>query len=158
MPTKRSATTTAPSAIVVYQRKKQKQMNKEEEAQEELEFLKLVVKQMLVENPESTKLQEIAKGFMIRPSSPNTSQNKTLPRNPPDSKILKWKSDQKTHVLTLLKSSGEVKHITREDALGLGVADLQELLELQLCRDEDDEDSMNFELQFKGQIRDKDLE
>ncbi|MFS7913833.1 hypothetical protein Hanom_Chr02g00146371 [Helianthus anomalus] len=90
---------------------------------------------------------------MSRPSSPNSSQIKTLPRNPPDSKILKWKSDQMTHVLTLLKSSGEVKHITREDALGLSVADLQDLFELQLCRDEDDEDSLNFELQFEGQVR-----
>ncbi|MFS7937499.1 hypothetical protein Hanom_Chr05g00428281 [Helianthus anomalus] len=93
---------------------------------------------------------------MSRSSSPNSSQNKTLPRNPPDSKILKWKSDQKTHVLTLLKSSGEVMHLTREDALGLGVADLQDLFDFQLCRDDDDdEDSLNFELQFKGQISEK---
>ncbi|MFS7943335.1 hypothetical protein Hanom_Chr06g00499141 [Helianthus anomalus] len=108
---------------------------------------------MIVENLDSAKLQEIAKRVMSRPPSPNTSKIKALPRNPLNSKILKWKSDQKTHVLTLLKSSGEVKHISREDALGLSVADLQDLLELQLCRDKDDEDSLNFELQFKGQVR-----
>ena len=62
-------------------------------------------------------------------------------------------SDQKTHVLTLLRFNGEVKHISRNQALGLSAEDLQDLLELTLCRDENDEDSMNFELQFKGQVR-----
>ncbi|MFS7936317.1 hypothetical protein Hanom_Chr05g00414131 [Helianthus anomalus] len=101
---------------------------------------------MLVENPNSIKLQDLAKRVMSRPPSPNSSKIKTLPRNPHDSKILKWKSGQKTHVLTLLKFSGEVKHISKENSLGLGVEDLQDLLELPLYRDEVDEDSMNFEL------------
>ena len=35
-----------------------------------------------------------------RPLSPNSSKNKSLPRNPFGLKILKWISDQKTHVLT----------------------------------------------------------
>ncbi|KAJ0466893.1 hypothetical protein HanIR_Chr14g0677181 [Helianthus annuus] len=65
-----------------------------------------------------------------RPSSLNSSENKSLPRNPLGLKILKWMSDQKTHVLTLVKANGEVKYISRKEALGLSVEDLQDLLEL----------------------------
>ncbi|MFS7961967.1 hypothetical protein Hanom_Chr08g00721151 [Helianthus anomalus] len=61
-------------------------------------------------------------------------------------KILKWMSDQKTHVLTLIRFDGEVKKISREQALGLSVEDMQDLLELTLCRDEDDTASLDFEL------------
>ncbi|MFS7954385.1 hypothetical protein Hanom_Chr07g00629651 [Helianthus anomalus] len=90
---------------------------------------------------------------MSRHPSPNSSQIKSHLRNPLDSKILKWKSNKKIHVLTLLKSNGSVEHISREDALGLNAADLLDVLDLQLCRDEDDEYSLNFELQFKGKVR-----
>ncbi|KAJ0615331.1 hypothetical protein HanIR_Chr02g0072911 [Helianthus annuus] len=121
-------------------------------AQEDF-IMKEALKRMTAENPDLAKSQDPAKAVITRPPSPNSLKIKTLPRNPLDSKTLKWKSDQKTHILTLLKSSGEVKHISRENALSLRVEDLQDLLELQLCRDENDEDSMNFELQFKGQVK-----
>ena len=88
-----------------------------------------------------------------RPLSPNSSKNKSLPRNPFGLKILKWMSDQKTHVLTLVRTNGEVKYISRKEALGLGVEDLQDLLELTLCRDEDDSSSKDFEVEFKRQVR-----
>ena len=63
-----------------------------------------------------------------------------------------WKSDKRTHELTLIKSDGSVEKISRENALGLNPVDLQDLFNLQLDRDEDDTDSLDFELQFKGQI------
>ena len=88
-----------------------------------------------------------------RPTSPNSSKNKSLPRNPLGLKILKWTSDQKTHVLTLVRSNGEVKYISRKEALGLSVEDLQDLLELSLCRDEDDQSAKNFEAEFKEQAK-----
>ncbi|MFS7953595.1 hypothetical protein Hanom_Chr07g00620581 [Helianthus anomalus] len=62
---------------------------------------------------------------MNRPASPNTSANKHLPRNPPGSKIQKWATDKQSCVLTLLRSGGEVKIISREQALGLSLEDLQ---------------------------------
>ena len=90
---------------------------------------------------------------MNRPASPNTSANKHLPRNPPGSKIQKWETDKQTCVLTLLRSGGEVEKISREQALGLSLEDLQDLLDLPLSRDDEDTDALDFELQFKGQIR-----
>ena len=90
---------------------------------------------------------------MNRPASPNTSTNKHLPRNPPGSKIQKWETDKQTCVLTLLRSGGEVEKISREQALGLSLEDLQDLLDLPLSRDDEDTDALDFELQFKGQIR-----
>ncbi|MFS7916714.1 hypothetical protein Hanom_Chr03g00180581 [Helianthus anomalus] len=140
------------SIIALDHRKEQKQMEEEEKAQE-ADIMKMALQRMIEENTDSEKPQDLAKRVITRPPSPNSSKIKALPRNPLNSKILKWKSDQKTHALTLLKSSGEVKHISRENALGLCVADLQDLLKLQLCRDEDDEDSLNSELQFKWQTR-----
>ncbi|KAJ0939400.1 hypothetical protein HanRHA438_Chr02g0060701 [Helianthus annuus] len=133
----------------------------EEDEKRESDIMKLAIKNQIWYGLDdaSLKLQaqlaETVKKLTIRPPSPNSSQIKLLPRNPLDSKILKWKSDKKTHVLTLLKSNGRVEHISRDDALGLGATDLQDLLELQLHRDEDDEDSLNFELQSKGKIREK---
>ena len=62
-------------------------------------------------------------------------------------------SDQKTHVLTLVKSNGEVKYISRKEALGLSVEDLQDLLELSLCRDENDQSAKEFEAEFKEQAK-----
>ena len=62
-------------------------------------------------------------------------------------------SDQKTHVLTLLRFNGEVKHISRNQALGLSAEDLQDLLELTLCRDEDDTSSKDFEEEFKRKAK-----
>ena len=41
-----------------------------------------------------------------------------------------------------------------EAAYGLSAEEFQELLSLELQRDADDFESLNFELQFKGQIRD----
>ena len=41
-----------------------------------------------------------------------------------------------------------------EDAYGLTAEYFQELLCLELEKDVDDKESLNFELQFKGQIRD----
>ncbi|MFS7993784.1 hypothetical protein Hanom_Chr12g01098181 [Helianthus anomalus] len=111
------------------------------------------LKRMITENPELAKAQSTAQPVITRPQSLNSSSNKNLPRNPLDSKILKWKSDKQTHVLALIKSSGEVKKISREQALGLSVEDLQDFLDLTLCRDEDDTNSLDFELQFKGQVR-----
>ena len=46
-----------------------------------------------------------------------------------------------------------MKIISREQALGLSLEDLQDLLDLPLSRDDEDTDALNFELQFKGQIR-----
>ena len=132
---------TAPTAAD-YLSRKQKMADAERLAKEQEEkLIKIGVRQMLAEQLPSTTAQAV-------------SSNKSLPRNPSDSKILKWKSDKQTHVLTLLRSDGEAMHITREDALGLKVEDLQDLLDLPLCREDDDSDSLIFELQFKGQVRD----
>ena len=61
-----------------------------------------------------------------KPSSPNSSQIKLLPRNQLNSKVLKWISDKQTHVLTLL--NGKVEYVSMKDSLGLGAADLQDLM------------------------------
>ena len=100
-----------------------------------------------------SEAHDTALHFFSRPNTLSSSVNKPLPRNPFGFKILKWLSDQKTHVLILIRTNGEVRHISRNQALGLSVEDLQDLLELTLCRDEDDTDSLDFELQFKGQVR-----
>ncbi|MFS7998289.1 hypothetical protein Hanom_Chr12g01151911 [Helianthus anomalus] len=154
LPLKTLFTSSNTSIIALNQRKRQKQID-EEDAEREADIMKVAIKQMIEENPDSAKLQEIAKRFMSRPPSPNSHQIKCIPRNPLNSKILKCKSAKKTHALTLLKSNGKVEHISREDALGPSAADLLDILDLQLCRDEDDEDSLNFEVQFKGQVREK---
>ncbi|MFS7946987.1 hypothetical protein Hanom_Chr06g00542721 [Helianthus anomalus] len=113
------------SIIALNQIKRQKHID-EEDAGREPDIMKVAIKKMVEENPDSAKLQEIAKRFMSRPP-PNSHQIKSIPRNPLNSKILKWKSDKKTHVLTLLKFNGRVEHISREDALGLNAADLLDL-------------------------------
>ena len=79
---------------------------------------------MLKEESELEQSASTAQPVMNRPASPNTSSNKNLPRNPPGSKVLKWKTDKQTHVLTVFKSSGKVKKLTREQALGLSLEDL----------------------------------
>ncbi|MFS7914953.1 hypothetical protein Hanom_Chr02g00159571 [Helianthus anomalus] len=101
----------------------------------------------------TTQLHETIKQLASRPHSPNSSQITLIPRKPSDPKILKWKSSSDTDVLTLLRSDGNVERISRKDAYGLNAADLQDLLNLQLEKDEDDMNSLDFELQFKGQIR-----
>ena len=129
---KRSAPTAAD-----YLKRKEKMAADEKLAKEQEEkLINIGIRQMLAEQ-----------------STAQESMNKSLPSNPSDPKILKWKSDKQTHVLTLLKSDGSVVHISREDALGLKAEDLQSLFDLPLCRDEDDSDAMEFELQFKGQVR-----
>ena len=55
--------------------------------------------------------------------------------------------------MTFLRSGGEVEKISRKQALGLSLEDLQDLLDLPLSRDDEDTDALDFELQFKGQIR-----
>ena len=54
---------------------------------------------------------------------------------------------------SLVRTNGEVKYISRKEALGLSVEDLQDLLELTLCRDEDDLSSKEFEAEFKDQAK-----
>ncbi|MFS7995170.1 hypothetical protein Hanom_Chr12g01114851 [Helianthus anomalus] len=93
------------------------------------------------------------KQLASRPQSPKSSQINLILRKLSDQKILKWKSDKDTHVLTLLRSDGNVEKLSRKVAYGLNAGDLQDLLNLQLIRDEEDIDSLDFELQFKGQIR-----
>ena len=117
------------------------------------DLVKEGIKIMIKEDLGLEQSANTAQTVMNRPASPNTSSNKNLPRNPPDSKVLKWKTDKQTHVLTVIKSSGEVKKITREQALALSLEDLQDLLDLPLCRDEDGTDALDFELQLKGQTR-----
>ena len=107
----------------------------------------------LKEELEQENSATTAQPVMNRPASPNTSANKHLPRNPPGLKIQKWATDKQTCVLTLLRFGGEVEKISREQALGLSLEDLQDLLDLPLSRDDEDTDALDFELQFKGQIR-----
>ncbi|KAJ0805569.1 hypothetical protein HanPI659440_Chr02g0079781 [Helianthus annuus] len=85
--------------------------------------------------------------------SPNSSSISLVPRKPTDPKILKWKSASDTHVLTLLRSNGSVEKLKMENAYGLDACDLQDLLNLNLERDINGMISLDFELQFKGQIR-----
>ena len=46
-----------------------------------------------------------------------------------------------------------MRHISRNQALGLSVEDLQDLLELTLCRDEADLSSKEFEEEFKRKAK-----
>ena len=82
-------------------------------------------------DPVSDKLREM----IGRPPSPNSSSIKLQPRKPSDSKILKWKCNKVTHELTLLRSDGDVQHISMNDAYGLNDKDLEDLLSLELERD-----------------------
>ena len=70
-----------------------------------------------------------------------------------DSKILKWKVNKDTHELTLLRSDGEAQKLSMDDAYSLCADDLQTLLNLELERDVEDLFALDFELQFKGLIR-----
>ncbi|KAJ0927106.1 hypothetical protein HanRHA438_Chr04g0178901 [Helianthus annuus] len=140
---------------VVYKRRTQSQLGAET-VQEILagnavlkEGLLRTIKEELEQENSTTTAQPV----MNRPASPNTSTNKHLPRNPPGSEIQKWATDKQTCVLTLLRSGGEVEKISREQALGLSLEDLQDLLDLPLSRDDEDTYALDFELQFKGQIR-----
>ena len=131
----------------------------EEDEKREAEIRKEAIRNQLRYGLDDASLQlqaQVAQALQKlanRPQSPNSSQIKLLPRNQSDPKILMWKSDKQTHELTLIKSDGSVEKISRENALGLNPVDLQDLFNLQLDRDEDDTDSLDFELQFKGQIR-----
>ncbi|KAJ0434557.1 hypothetical protein HanIR_Chr17g0883021 [Helianthus annuus] len=145
---------TAPAGTAFYKRRSQSQLGAE--TVQEILTGNAVVKEGLLRTLKEELEQEnsapTAQPVMNRPASPNTSANKHLPRNPPGSKIQKWATDKQTRVLTLLRSGGEVKIISREQALGLSLEDLQDLLDLPLSRDDEDTDALNFELQFKGQI------
>ena len=56
--------------------------------------------------------------------------------------------------MTLIRSDGSVEEIKMDSAYNLNAYDLQDLLDLELERDdEEDMFSLDFELQFKGQIR-----
>ncbi|MFS7913043.1 hypothetical protein Hanom_Chr02g00137001 [Helianthus anomalus] len=58
-------------------------------------LLKIGLKQMTTEKLELTQpTSTVAQPVFTRPPSPNLSAIKPLPRNPLDSKILKWKTDK----------------------------------------------------------------
>lgn len=114
----------------------------------------MIEDEKLIKEQEDQLIKAGIQQLLAESAAQTTTDNKSLPYNPSDPKILKWKSDKQTHELTLLRSDGSVLQVSREEALGLKVEILQELLELTLCREEDDSDSMEFELSFKGQIRD----
>ncbi|XP_035832012.1 triadin-like [Helianthus annuus] len=104
------------------QRKRQKQTDAKE-AKQEAVYMKEALKRMIEENhPDSAKLQEVAKSLLSWPSSPNSQPIKTLPRNPLNSKILKWKSDKQTHIeshdLELQKQS-KMTESSRQQNVGL---------------------------------------
>ena len=102
----------------------------------------------------SSDLSESIANLVSRPQSPNSSSIILCPRKPTDPKIVKWKSCSNTQVLTLIRSNGSVEEIKMDSAYNLNAYDLQDLLDLQLERDdEEDMFSLDFELQFKGQIR-----
>ncbi|MFS7919214.1 hypothetical protein Hanom_Chr03g00210141 [Helianthus anomalus] len=147
--------TTAPTGAAIYKRRSQKQLDAEtiQELMAGDDLVKEGIQRMIRETLELKQSATTAQPVMNRPASPNTSANKHLPRNPPGSKIQKWETDKQTCILTLLRSGGEVKKISREQALGLSLEDLQDLLDLPLSRDDEDTDALDFELQFKGQIR-----
>ncbi|MFS7906082.1 hypothetical protein Hanom_Chr01g00055161 [Helianthus anomalus] len=157
LPSKKLFSSSDVSISVLNQRKIQQVIDEEDEKRD-AEFRKEAIKNQLQHglNEASLQLQaQFAKTIQRLasiPLSPNSSQIKLLPGNPSDPKILMWKSDKDTHVLTLLRSNGSVEKLTRDDALGLNASDLQDLMKLQLQRDEDDTDSMDVELQFKGKI------
>ncbi|KAJ0480488.1 hypothetical protein HanIR_Chr13g0632251 [Helianthus annuus] len=139
-----SPSTSKISDIEPDQQKRQEQIEKE--TAEDVAAANDVIEKALKQMSDSLQL-------FTRPTSPNSSGNKSLPRNPLGLKVLKWMSDQKTHILTLVRSNGKVKYISRKEALGLSVEDLQDLLELSLCMDEDDSSSKDFEEEFKRQAK-----
>ncbi|MFS8016625.1 hypothetical protein Hanom_Chr15g01370761 [Helianthus anomalus] len=147
--------TTAPTGATIYKRRSRKQLDAEslQELMAGDDLVKEGIQKMIREALKVKQSATTAQPVMNRPASPNTSANKHLPRNPPGSKIQKWVTDKQSCVLTLLRSGGEVKKISREQALGLSLEDLQDPLDLPLSRDDEDTDALNFELQFKGQIR-----
>ncbi|KAJ0464703.1 hypothetical protein HanHA300_Chr14g0530271 [Helianthus annuus] len=147
--------TAAPTGAAVYKRRSQNQFGAEtvQDLVAGSDLVKEGIMLMMKEESELEQSASTAQPVMNRPASPNTSTNKNLPRNPPGSKVLKWKTDKQTHVLTVFKSSGEMKKLTREQALGQSLKDLQDLLDLPLRRDDDDTYALTFELQLKGQIR-----
>ncbi|MFS7942741.1 hypothetical protein Hanom_Chr06g00491961 [Helianthus anomalus] len=119
--------TTAPTGAAIYKRRSQKQLD-EETIQELIagdDLVKEGIQKMIRETLELKKSATTAQPVMNRPASPNTSANKHLPRNPLGSKIQKWETDKQTCVFTLLRSGGEVKKISREQAFGLS---------LEICR------------------------
>ncbi|MFS7962552.1 hypothetical protein Hanom_Chr08g00728001 [Helianthus anomalus] len=122
------------------------QLKRQKQTDEEDEHLDDVANQL------TAQLAKTIKRLASRPHSPNSSQITLVPRKPSDPKIPKWNSSSDTHVLTLLRSDGNFERIIRKDAYGLSADDLQELLNLQLERDEEDTYYLDFELQFKGQI------
>ncbi|MFS8024560.1 hypothetical protein Hanom_Chr16g01464671 [Helianthus anomalus] len=139
------------------QLKRQKQTNEEDEercVEHRKEAIKNQVQFGLDDASQQlvAQISETIKKLSSRPQSPNSSQIKLLPRKPSDPKILKCKYNKDTHVLTLIRSDVSVEKLSRKAAYGLNAGDLQDLLNLQLHRDEEDTDSLDFELQFKGQI------
>ncbi|MFS8029576.1 hypothetical protein Hanom_Chr17g01523891 [Helianthus anomalus] len=129
LPSKKLFSSVDVSIIFLNQRKKQQLIDEEDEKREE-EIRKEAIRNQIDFGMNEASLQLQAQvvatiqKLASRPQSPNSSKIKLLPRNPLDPKILKWKSDKKTHILTLLKSNGRVEYISREDALGLSEGDL----------------------------------
>ncbi|MFS7911463.1 hypothetical protein Hanom_Chr02g00118371 [Helianthus anomalus] len=123
-------------------------LNRKEAIRNQLQFGLHDASQQLV-----AQVSEIIKKLASGSQSPKSSQIKLLLRKPSDLKILKWKSNKDTHVLTLIRSDGSVEKLSRKATYGLNAGDLQDLMNLQLHRDEEDIDSLDFKLQFKGQIR-----
>ena len=108
--------------------------------------------QNMIDYPTNDSSAKLAKD--LKQLAPSQTSAITAPsRKPSDPKILKWKVNKDTHELTLLKSDGNATKLSMEDAYGLTAEDFQELLCLELEKDADDLESLNFELQFKGQIR-----
>ncbi|MFS7995871.1 hypothetical protein Hanom_Chr12g01123151 [Helianthus anomalus] len=139
---------TAPTGTTIYKRRIHKQLKGEtiQEMMKGDDLVKEGIKKMIIKSLGLGQTANTAQPVMNRPASPNTSANKHLPRNPPGSKIQKWETDKQTCVLTLLRSGGEVEKISREQALGLSLEDLQDLLNLPLSRDDEDTDALDFEL------------
>ena len=131
--------------------KKKKEMSEEDQKKFADTFIKegLYNQIHFFSDPTTEKLREL----IGRPPSPNSSRIKVHLSKSSDSKILKWKVNKDTHELTLLRSDGEAQKLSMDDAYSLCADDLQTLLNLELERDAEDLYSLNFELQFKGQIR-----
>ena len=131
--------------------KKQKEMSEEDQRKFADTFIKegLFNQVHFFSDPTTEKLREL----IGRPPSPNSSRIKIQLSKSTDSKILKWKVNKDNHELTLLRSDGRVQKISMDDAYSLCAEDHQTLLNLDLERDEEELFALNFELQFKGQIR-----
>jgi hypothetical protein len=139
------------TAAASRQFKKQKEMSEEDQRKFADTFIKegLFNQIHYFSDPTTEKLREL----IGRPPSPNSSRIKVHLSKSTDSKILKWKVNKDNHELTLLRSDGRVQKISMDDAYSLCAEDHQALLNLDLERDEEDLFALNFELQFKGQIR-----